>query len=153
VHARLSLLVTTILAAAALGGCADGKVEESNAYVAAVNDAQTAFTATSERLQQEIVPGKTQANRGAFDEFYGAVDDFVDRLRAIEAPASVRALHERLIATMERFGDSLRSAGGKITSGTASRILDGQEELAEASGAVAKGLNATITAINDALQG
>lgn len=152
-QARLSLLVTTFLAAAALAGCADGKVDESNAYVAAVNDAQTAFTATSERLQQEIEPGKTKANQGAFDEFYGAVDDFVERLRAIEAPASVRALHERLIATMERFGDSLRAAGDKITSGTAARILDGQEELARASGSVAKGLNATINAINAALQG
>ena len=146
-------VLTIVLATAALAGCAGSDVEKSNEYVAAVNDAQSAFTETSERLQAEIEPGEPGGDPGAFREFYGAVDDFVGELRAIEAPAPVRSLHERLIATMVRFGDSLRSAGAKITSGQAGRILDGQEQLATATNAVATDLNKTIRAINDTLQG
>ena len=145
-------VIVIVLSAAALAGCAGGDVEKSNEYVSAVNDAQTAFTATSERLQQEIEPGEQGGDPEAFREFYGAVDDFVGELREIEAPASVRPLHERLIATMVRFGDSLREAGRKITSGKAGLILDGQEELATASGDVATRLNRTIRSINDTLR-
>lgn len=148
---RLPVLLAA-LGAVAIGGCAGGDAEESNRYVAAVNDAQSAFSSTSQRLQQEIEPGAADGSRGAFTAFYAAVDEFVAELRRIEPPTGVRALHERLIATMVRFGTDLRSAGRKISSENAGSILDGQEELAEASGEVARELNSTIEAINTTLQ-
>jgi hypothetical protein len=152
VRARLTVIAAATLVVAALAGCSSSDVEESNKYVAAVNDASTTFTTASERLRMEIAPGEG-GNRARFQEFYGAVDEYVHALRDIDAPAAVRSLHERLIATMERFGDELRSAGGKITSRNAGRILDGQEQLAEALAAVTRGINQTTRAINGTLQG
>lgn len=151
-RARLSAFAVAGLVAAALAGCAGSAVEASNAYVSAVNDASTAFSRTSERLRMEIAPGEG-GNRAKFREFYAAVDEYVRALRGIDAPAAVRALHEKLIATMERFGDDLRAAGEKITSRNPGRILDGQEQLADALTAVTSGINQTTRAINGALRG
>jgi hypothetical protein len=146
--------VLVLLLAAAAGGCADGGAKEANTYVAAVNDAQGRFSASSEKLLMQITPDTpSREDREALGAFYGAIDGFVGDLRAIDAPAKVKALHERLIASMVRFGDRLRSAGADITSEDAGRILDGQEELATASAAVARNINSTIKAINDTLSG
>lgn len=146
-------LAPLLLAAVLLGGCADGRVKEANRYVGQVNAAQTRFAQTSQRLLGEISPGGRPArNRAALGRFYGAVDGFVGRLRSIDPPARVRSLHGRLIAAMVRFGSELRAAGTALTSGNASRVLDGQERLAAATAAVARRINATVTAINAALE-
>jgi hypothetical protein len=151
---RLGLVLLVLLVPVALGGCADGKVKEANAYVGAVNDAQARFAASSERLLAQIKPDDpSHKERVALTDFYGAVDKLVSELRAIAPPAKVKALHERLIGSMVRFGARLRSAGTAITSGDASRILAGQEQLAAASAGVSRSINSTIQAINDALKG
>jgi hypothetical protein len=150
---RLSLVVVMALLAGAAGGCADGKVKEANAYVSAVNEAQSGFAATSDRLLGEITPeSPSKRDRAVLARFYAAVDRFVAQLRAIDPPARVKSLHERLTAAMIGFGTSLRSAGADITSGRAGRILDGQQELVAATAGVAKTINATIAAINTALK-
>lgn len=146
----LSLLACSVLG---LAGCSDGGVKQANAYVGAVNAAQGRFAATSERLLADIVPDDVPVENGAaLSRFYGAVDGFADELRAIQPPAAVRTLHDRLISAIVRFGGELRRAGRGITSGSASRILTGQERLAAATAAVGKRINATIAAINTALQ-
>ncbi|MCW2991548.1 MAG: hypothetical protein JWM73_2142 [Solirubrobacterales bacterium] len=151
---RLSPLLLALALIAGLGGCADGKVKEANAYVGAVNDAQTRFAATSEKLLGEIThDDQSPKARVALGEFYGAVDTLVGELRAIAPPAKVKSLHDRLIASMVRFGDQLRSAGDDLGSNNAGRILNGQQELASASASVARSINATIKAINDSLTG
>ena len=150
---RLPLLLLVPLLAAALGGCADGKVREANDYVGAVNAAQGRFAATSERLLREIAPDDRPAKNGAaLSRFYSAVDGFVDDLRGIDPPPRVAALHRRLIAAVSRFGTDLRTAGAAITSRSASRILRGQEQLASATSGVAQRINSTIGAINQALK-
>lgn len=149
---RLSAVLLAALAVLA-GGCADGKVKEANEYVGKVNAAQGRFARTSERLLAEIKPADAPVRNGkALQRFYGAVDGLVAELRRIDPPARVRALHERLIGAMVRFGDDLRAAGKAITSGNASRILSGQERLANATASVARRINGTITAINTALK-
>jgi hypothetical protein len=147
------LVLLAAVAVIAIGGCANGRVKEANAYVTAVNRAQTTFTAASDRLAAAIEPGAGgDAPRRRLRRYYGTVDAFVARLRAIPAPQRVRALHARLIASVERFGASLRSAGAGLTSGDASRILDGQQELAAAMAAVGLSINTTVAAINKQLR-
>jgi hypothetical protein len=146
-------VAVAVLLAVPVGGCADGKVKEANAYVSAVNEAQNGFAATSEKLLGEITPDSPgKQDRTVLRRFYAAVDRFVEQLRAIEPPARVRSLHEKLTAAMVRFGASLRSAGDDITSRRASRVLDGQQKLAAATAGVSKTINATIAAINTALK-
>jgi hypothetical protein len=154
VSSRLSLLAVAALLAGAIGGCADGKVKEANAYVNAVNAAQGGFAKTSERLLAAITPDSAaKQDRAVLTRFYTAVDRFVEQLRAIAPPARVRALHEKLTAAMVRFGTSLRTAGSDITSGKAGRIAGGQQQLASATASVSKTINATVAAINAALKG
>jgi type VI protein secretion system component VasF len=154
VSSRLSIVAATVLAAATLGGCASGKVREANTYVKAVNRAQLSFAASSTKLVAQITPdSKAAEDRRALQRFYGAVDGFVARLKAIKPPARVRALHARLIAALVTFGQNLRTAGAGLTSKNAGRILDGQQQLAAASARVTHAINATIAAINGALKG
>ncbi len=149
---RVMLLVAAL--AGVLGGCANGRVDEANTYVAAVNRAQTMFAGVSEQLQKTIRPGDAPRKaRADLAGYYAAVDRFIAKLRSIDAPARVRALHERLIAAMVRFGSGLRAAGADITSGNASRVLDGEQTLADATMAVQREINANIAAINTALKG
>jgi predicted phage tail protein len=153
VHRRLISLAITALAAGLVGGCASGKVREANDYVKAVNAAQTTFAQTSNRLRVAIAPDNTKAqNQVVLQRFYGAVDVFVARLRAITPPARVRALHDRLITAMVRFGASLRSAGAGMTSKSASRILDGQAQLATATADASRAIDTTIAQINRSLR-
>ena len=150
---RWRVLLPLALLAGGVGGCSDGKVKEANTYVNAVNAAQGTFAQQSEKLMAQITPDSApKRDRAVLEEFYAAVDGFVVKLRAIKPPARVKTLHEKLIAAMVRFGNSLRSAGSDITSGNAGKILDGQSKLAKATESVSKAINATISAINDALK-
>ena len=97
--------------------------------------------------------GARAAEQVTLERFYSAVDGFVARLRAIRPPARVRALHGRLIGAMQEFGRSLRTAGAAIVSGNAVRILDGQQQLAEATSTVSHTIDTTVTAINAKLHG
>jgi len=150
----LRVMLALVLLAGLLGGCADAKVDEANAYVGAVNRAQQAFATTSERLQAEIRPGDAPSKaRKNLARYYAAVDRFVAKLRAIDPPARVRVMHASLIAAMVRFGVGLRAAGADITSQNASRVLDGQQSLAVATAAVQHAINSSVAAINGALKG
>ncbi|MDX6663807.1 MAG: hypothetical protein QOG68_13, partial [Solirubrobacteraceae bacterium] len=154
VSGRLRFLLPFALLLPALGGCANGDVKEANAYVNAVNRAQTGFAAASEKLLTQISPDQPASrDKVLLDRFYAAVDGFVAKLQAIKPPTRVRALHDRLVAAMVRFGTSLRSAGAAITSKDAARILDGQQQLADATRGVTRAINTTIGAINTALKG
>lgn len=151
---RLLVLALPALLALGVGGCADGETKTANAYVASVNEAQERFAAESQRLLAGLAPEDPAGiDRVALARIYGVVDRFVEELRGIEPPASVKAFHERLIAAGVRFGDRLRSAGAALTSDNASRILDGQERLAAAGAGMARSVNEAIKAINAELSG
>lgn len=151
---RLLALALGLLAVGALGGCTEGKVDEANAYVAAVNEAKERFATASERLSAALTPDDPSGKqREVLAEYYAAADRFAERLRAIEPPTLVRLLHERLVAAVTRFGSRLREAGEEIASASASRTLDGQQRLADATAGLSRSINAAIDAINAALQG
>lgn len=150
---RAGLLVLALLALG-VGGCADGEVKEANAYVNAVNQAQERFSAESRRLITKLAPEDPGgAKQVVLDQIYEVVDGFVFELQAVDPPARVKAFHERLVAAGVRFGDRLRSAGAALTSGDASRILDGQERLAAAGTGMSRSVNEAIAAINNELSG
>ena len=153
VRARGAAILTALLLAGGAAGCANSEVEEANAYVEQVNGAQARFAEVSENLLQRVRPDEpSRANQALLARFAGEVDDLAERLRQIEPPARVRSLHERLAAAMTRFGTRVRTAGRELASGNAGRILDGQENLAEATAGVSRSINASIADINAALQ-
>ena len=150
---KIALLVA-LAALVCLAGCGtDGKVKQANAYVNAVNQAQTEFASKSNALVGQITPDSSRPHDTAvLQQFYAAVDTFVRRLRAIKPPANVRALHTKLTNALVSFGVSLRSAGHDLTSKNAGAILDGQAKLAEATQRVTQTINTTVSQINTALK-
>ena len=153
----MSRRITTLLALVALtgvaAGCGDEKVKQANAYVNAVNAAQSKFASTSNDLVGRITPNSSRKHDDAvLKQFYAAVDTFVRQLRAIQPPASVQALHTKLTNSLVSFGVSLRSAGKDLTSDNAGRILDGQSKLAVATQKVTRSINSTVAEINTALK-
>jgi hypothetical protein len=153
VKRSLVVLLAVVAAAAGITACGDDKVKQANAYVSAVNQAQGDFASKSNELVGRITPTSSRKHDDVvLKEFYAAVDGFVHRLRAIKPPVKVKALHAKLTAALVRFGVSLRSAGGDLTSNNAGRILDGQAKLARATQSVSRSINATVAKINRVLK-
>jgi hypothetical protein len=155
VPSRLRLLIIVLaLFGGAAGGCAGGRAKESNAYAKAFNDAQQQFVAASSTVRPQITLDKlSHDNRAGLARYYRAVDRFVAALRAIDPPARIRALHDRLIATMVRFGASLRAVYADVGAGSPGRILDAQQGYDRAVSGLSRTINPTIAQINAGLKG
>ena len=138
-----------IIAAGLLAGCGGGGVKEANNYVDAVNSAQSRFANTVDSLSEKITSTSTPAeDRATLGKFQDAVDKVVGDLRAVDPPEKVRGLHSQLIAAMKDFGEQVSQVSSALSSGSASRLLAAQEQLASATAEVSRKINSTIAAIN-----
>lgn len=152
-RARCQALTAVVLLSLTAGGCAESRIDAANEYVRSVNAAREGFAAASERLVAELTPGeRTRADRRALETFQASAGQFTQRLRRIEAPTRVRALHERLVAAASRFEGRVRSAAQAILADSPVRVLDGQQQLARATAALSRSVNATVESINTALK-
>jgi hypothetical protein len=150
-------LVTVILAVAVLpllAACGGREeAEQANAYVDAVNQAQSRFTGTFERLSDRLgatsTPGR---DRRVLRQFQDAVDDTVARLRGIEVPGAVADLHGQLVAQVASYGEEITRARRALRSADPSRVLEAQTALVSAVTDVSERINATIDAINQRLR-
>ena len=147
------LLLALALVAGALAGCGGGGgVKEANTYVDEVNRAQNRFASTIDSLGTRITSRSTPADdRATLGRFEAAADRALADLRAARPPDQVRSQHAQLIAALEGYGTEVKHASEDISSGSASRLLGAQEELAKANADVAQKINATIAAINQKL--
>jgi hypothetical protein len=144
------LLLALALVAGVVAGCGGGGgVKEANAYVDEVNRAQTRFAGTIDSLATRITSTSTPADdRITLGRFEAAVDNVVADLRAVHPPEQVRGQHAQLIAALEGYGTEVKKVSEDIASGSASRLLGAQEELAQATATVSQKINMTIAAIN-----
>lgn len=147
------LLFALALVAGALAGCGGGGgVKEANTYVDEVNKAQNRFASTIDTLSTRITATSTPADdRATLGRFEAAVDRVVTDLRAVQPPDQVRSQHMQLIAALERYGTQVKQVTADISSGSATRLLGAQEELAKATAEVSRKINTTIAAINQKL--
>jgi hypothetical protein len=128
-------------------------VDERNAYVAAVNRAQTDFRSTFERLGSRITATSSpQEDRRTLRAFSDAVDRAVVRLRRVDPPAEVRTLHGRLISSIDAYGREIDKARTAFRSTSTARIIEAQTQLISAITAVSGRINHTIAEINRALK-
>jgi hypothetical protein len=147
------VLLLFALVASALAGCGGGGgVKEANTYVDEVNRAQNRFASTIDTLSTRITSTSTPADdRATLGRFEAAVGRVVTDLRAVHPPDQVRGQHAQLIAALEGYGTEVKQVSEDISSGSASRLLGAQEELAKATADVSQKINATIAAINHKL--
>jgi hypothetical protein len=133
-------------------GCGDSN-KEKNAYVDAVNKAQTDFSTTFDRLSRQITSTSTPGqDRRTLQGFQHAIDGVVHDLKAVKAPDGVRPLHQRLISEISSYGDQIAKAQKAFASHEASKIVKAQTDLVSAVTQVSADINRTIDQINQRLR-
>lgn len=144
------LLAPLVLAAAVLAGCGGGDVAGNNAYVAKVNAAQDRFARSVQRIQRELdTPTSTPAqDRRALDAFGVAVRRAVDDLRMAAPPATVRALHARLVAALASYGPVIAARLAVADSPDPRRLLQATTRFSTQSDAVTVRIQRAIAQIN-----
>jgi len=146
-------LVALVAAGALLAGCGGEEGPDANAYVDAVNRAQTGFAQTVQRLSGRISSSSSPAqDRRTLRSFNGAVSDVVGDLRQIEPPSDVASLHRRLVQEMGSYGAEVRRATSTLASDDPRRLVAAQQRLLRATDTVSGRINRTIGAINRRLR-
>jgi len=145
-------VVLALALAASLVGCGDD-VKESNAYVDAVNIAQTNFAATFDRLQEQITT-QTSAKQDSetLGRFEDAIDKVVKDLEAVETPDKVKAQHKQLVGALESYGDIIARARKAFASKDSKVVLKARTQLSTDVAATSTEINQTIDAINRELR-
>jgi hypothetical protein len=142
-------LALTLLVAA---GCGSQHKDE-NAYVDAVNKAQTDFSTTFEKLSSRITSTSTPGqDRRTLQGFQDAIDSVVRHLKAVKAPQRVQPLHEQLVSEISSYGDQITKAKKAFASRSASKIVKAQTDLVSAVTRVSAEINKTIDQINQKLR-
>jgi hypothetical protein len=150
-RARAALLLC--LTVAALAGCGGGS-DERNAYVKALNAAQTGLVKRFGALQARITPTSTPAQDARTLQAYeDAVRRTVAGLRAVKPPSGFAELHGRFVGQVAGYGTALRAARANLRSDSPQGILAAQGRLRSAIARTGERLNATIRAINTKIKG
>ncbi|MEZ5123538.1 MAG: hypothetical protein R2736_18530 [Solirubrobacterales bacterium] len=152
--AGIAAVLAALALVAVLAGCgSDDKVKQANAYVEQVNEAQTAFAQTIQRINRQVTTDSTATeDRKTLHQYIAAVDRVVKRLRAIDPPESVAPLHDKLVKAIDDYGDEVESAVNTLEHPTATSLLDAQQKLLDSTQTVTKQINSTIDRINTRLR-
>jgi hypothetical protein len=146
------VLLATILALGAVA-CGGHDAQERNAYAAALNRAQSGFASRFHTLSARIAGATSPSDgRRALQGFQQAVNGVLARLRSIQAPPDLRALHRRLIGQMRQYGREIAKARAAFRTRSPTTILDAQNKLVRATTAISARINRTVAAINRELR-
>jgi hypothetical protein len=149
---RVAAVVLAVACALGAAGCG-GETQENNAYVDAVNRAQSDFAAQFKQLSRRITPTSTASqDRETLRGFESVIDGVVRRLRTVEPPERVRGLHDELIGAIEGYGREIEKARDRFRSRSPARIIAAQTELISGITAVSARINRTINRINSRLR-
>jgi hypothetical protein len=145
-------LVLVVATALLIAGCGDDN-KQDNAYVGAVNKAQTDFASTFDRLSSRITSTSTpEQDQQTLDGFKAAVDKVVVDLRAVKVPSKVKGLHGELVGEISAYGAEIDKAKGAFAEGDPRTIVRAQTALVSAVTRVSSQINRTIDAINTKLR-
>lgn len=152
--ARRALPIAALIVAVLLSGCGGrGDAKQANAYVAAVNKAQTRFAGTISRIAEGLSdPADKRRTRRAVAGFGTAVDTVVVDLRGISAPPRVRILHGELVGEMAAFSKAVRRAGRGLRAKDPVAVLDERTRLLDTAQRTVRDINGTIARINRTLR-
>jgi hypothetical protein len=150
-RARAGVLLALILAVVT-AGC--GGDQDRDAYVKALNKAQTGLAQRFTTLQSQITPTSNAAQDiKTLRAYEAAVGATVSDLRAVDPPDGLAPLHRRFVDEVAAYGSALRTARSELNGDDPRAILAVQGRLRGAVTAAGRQLDATIQAINQKLQG
>ncbi|MET0602162.1 MAG: hypothetical protein ABW167_09260 [Baekduia sp.] len=150
-RARAGVLLALILAVV-VAGC--GGDEDRDAYVKALNKAQTGLAQRFATLQSRVTPtSNAEQDSKTLRAYEAAVETTVDDLRAVDPPDGLAPLHRRFVAQITAYGTALRTARSELDGDDPRAILAAQGRLRSAVTVAGRRLDATIRAINQKLKG
>jgi hypothetical protein len=151
----LRILVSPLLAfaALALGACGgDDDRKAKNAYVSAVNAAQSEFASTVTTVSERNTPKSSSSqDRKTLEQFQSAIADVVTNLREIDVPKDVKSEHAQLVAAMNGFGGEIETATKALRNPDSRTIAEAQKAIQTATQTVNVRIDAAIAAINSKL--
>lgn len=151
---RARLIVPVLVAASALAVAAcGGDTEEKNDYVDAVNEVTTTLNQGLTEVSSGAAATSPEEAATVFADFGDQLDTAASDLEEIEPPGDVTDLHDKLVAQTKDLGATATNAADEIEAGGAAAITGvATEFIAEATTASTE-VDATISEINDTLQG
>jgi uncharacterized protein YukE len=111
-------------------------------FASEVTTVTTEYTAKSSTAQ----------DKKTLKAFQTAISSFVDELRAIKVPASLRAEHTQLVGAMNGYASDVGQANAALTNPTTRTLADASERIRTATQMVNTRLAAAREAINAKLK-
>jgi hypothetical protein len=140
--------LAAVLALLLLAGCG-GNTKQKNAYVTAVNRAQTDFVSVVDDTESRISGSASNAETARqLDRIRAAAARVVVRLRGLKPPSGAGTLHANLVHEAQGLVSAFQKAAAAYRSGNPAKILTAKVELSNAVKRVNEQLNATIAALN-----
>ncbi len=150
-RARAGVLLALILVVVVAAGC--GADKDRDAYVKALNNAQTGLAQRFAALQTRITPTSNAAQDiETLRAYEAAVGTTVSDLRSVDPPEGLAPLHQRFVDEVAAYGSALRRARAELDRDDPRAILAAQGRLRSAVTAAGRRLDATIQAINQKLK-
>ena len=143
--------LAVVLALLLLAGCG-GNTKQKNAYVSAVNRAQTDFVAVVDDSESRISGSASNADTATqLDMIRAAALKVVVRLRALKPPGGAERLHASLVHEAQGLVTAFQKAVAAYRSSDPAKILAAKVDLGKDIARVNAQLNATIQALNTKL--
>jgi hypothetical protein len=149
---RAAPLLVLLIVAVALGACGEKEgdtAQDKKAYVAKVNEVQERFASEVTTVTTEYTAkSSTAQDKKTLKAFQTAISSFVDELRAIKIPASLKAEHTQLVGAMSGYASDIGQANAALTNPTTRTLADASERIRTATQMVNTRLGAARAAIN-----
>lgn len=141
--------LAAVVALLLLSGCGGGDTKSKNAYVSAVNRAQTDFVAVVDDSESRISSSAGVAETATqLDLIRAAAAKVVADLRGLKPPSGAEKLHASLVQEARGLVTAFQNAAAAYKSGDPAKILTAKAGLAKDVARVNTQLNATVQALN-----
>jgi len=149
---RAAPLLVLLLVAVALGACGEKEgdtKQDKKAYVAKVNEVQERFASEVTTVTTEYTAkSSTDQDQKTLKAFEKAISAFVDELRTIKVPTSLKAEHTQLVGAMSGYGSDVAQATAALANPTTRTLADASDRIRTATQTVNTRLIAAREAIN-----
>jgi hypothetical protein len=149
---RAAPLLVLLLVAVALGACGEKEGDtaaDKKAYVAKVNAVQERFASEVTTVTTEYTAkSSTDQDQKTLRDFETAIGTFVDDLRRIKVPVSLKAEHTQLVGAMSGYATDIAQATAALTNPTTRTLADASDRIRTATQTVNSRLIAAREAIN-----
>jgi hypothetical protein len=147
---RRLLILCLLLVVVPLTACgSNDETKTTNQYVGEVNAIQNQVAAQFRQAGTALTPTSSrETNSKALDAFDKAVATAVTRLKAVKAPAKVKALHAQLVTEVASYRLAIAAARKALSAKTVAGLTAGQASFATQTAQASAAITSAIDDIN-----